>query len=77
MSMVSVPASQTRQLAWRPVRDAIIVGFAVAVALFTLYAVFLDQGALLAPLLGSVSYDANYLHEFAHDARHLSGVTCH
>ncbi|MGH3714964.1 MAG: CbtB domain-containing protein [Micromonosporaceae bacterium] len=75
MSMVTVPAS--RQVAWRPVRDAFVVGTAVALALLTLYAVFLDQGALLAPLLGSISFDANYVHEFAHDARHLSGVTCH
>lgn len=75
MSMVTLPAS--KQVAWRPVRDAVIVGTAVALALLTLYAVFLDQGALLAPLLGSMSFDANYVHEFAHDARHLSGVTCH
>ncbi len=40
-------------------------------------AVFLDQGALLSPMLGKVAASANYVHEFAHDGRHLLGAPCH
>ena len=50
---------------------------AVVVALLVLYAVLLDQGALLEPALGAVATQANYLHEFAHDGRHLLGAPCH
>ena len=61
----------------RPVRDLTIVAGAVIVALLALYAVFLDQGQLLSPALGQVSMTANYLHELAHDGRHLLGAPCH
>lgn len=67
----SVPAV-TRQL-----RDAVLVAGAVVLALLALYAVFLDQGQLLTPLLGKMSSTGNYLHEFAHDGRHLLGAPCH
>ena len=50
---------------------------AVVLALLALYAVFLDQGQLLSPALGNVATTANYLHEFAHDGRHLLGAPCH
>ncbi len=50
---------------------------AVVLALLTLYAVFLDQGQLLSPVLGRLAVSANYLHEFAHDGRHLLGAPCH
>lgn len=50
---------------------------AVVLALLALYAVFLDQGQLLSPVMGHVAVTANYLHEFAHDGRHLLGVPCH
>ena len=50
---------------------------AVVLALLALYAVFLDQGQLLSPVLGNVAATANYLHEFAHDGRHLLGAPCH
>ena len=50
---------------------------AVLLALVVLYAVFLDQGQLLAPVLGKVASTANYLHELAHDGRHLLGAPCH
>lgn len=50
---------------------------AVVLALLTLYAVFLDQGQLLSPVMGKVAVVANYLHEFAHDGRHLLGAPCH
>ncbi len=35
------------------------------------------SGELLAPLLGQVAGAADYLHEFAHDGRHLLAVPCH
>lgn len=50
---------------------------AVLLALLALYAVFFDQGALLSPALGKIAYSANYLHELAHDGRHLLGAPCH
>ncbi len=50
---------------------------AVLLAMLTLYAVFLDQGMLLSPVLGKVATTANYVHEFAHDGRHLLGAPCH
>ena len=50
---------------------------AVLLAMLVLYAVFLDQGQLLSPVLGRVAVTANYLHEFAHDGRHLLGAPCH
>ena len=50
---------------------------AVLLALLVLYAVFLDQGQLLSPVLGQVATTANYMHEFAHDGRHLLGAPCH
>ena len=73
--------SSTTQVATRPIAKAgvtaAITGAAVILALLTLYAVFLDQGQLLSPFLGSLSGTANYLHEFAHDGRHLLGAPCH
>jgi len=54
-----------------------VTALAVIVALVALYAVFLDQGQLLSPALGSLANSANYLHELAHDGRHLLGAPCH
>ena len=54
-----------------------ITGIAVILALVVLYAVFLDQGQLLSPVMGHVATTANYLHELAHDGRHLLGAPCH
>jgi hypothetical protein len=72
--------SQT-QVAVRPVAGqavtAIVTSVAVILALVTLYAVFLDQGQLLSPVMGKVATTANYLHELAHDGRHLLGAPCH
>jgi hypothetical protein len=72
--------SQTQVLT-RPVAKTgitvAVTGLAVIVALLALYAVFLDQGQLLSPALGQVSSTANYLHELAHDGRHLLGAPCH
>ena len=55
----------------------LVTSAAVLLALVTLYAVFLDQGQLLSPALGKVAATANYLHELAHDGRHLLGAPCH
>ena len=56
---------------------AAVTGTAVLLALVVLYAVFLDQGTLLSPVLGKVAGTVNYLHELAHDGRHLLGAPCH
>jgi cobalt transporter subunit CbtB len=42
-----------------------------------MYAVLLDQGAILQPFVGRMSSMAMFLHEFAHDARHMLGAPCH
>lgn len=42
-----------------------------AFAVFTLYLVSQENGALLS------AGAAEYLHELTHDARHASGVPCH
>ncbi|MEV5176994.1 CbtB-domain containing protein [Streptomyces flaveolus] len=70
-------AGGSAALAARPLRDAAVAGTAVVLALLALYAVFLDQGQLLSPVLGKLATSANYLHEFAHDGRHLLGAPCH
>jgi hypothetical protein len=63
-------------VAQQAVATLVAIG-AVLLALLTLYAVFLDQGQLLSPVLGKVAATANYLHELAHDGRHLLGAPCH
>ncbi|WP_327347440.1 hypothetical protein [Streptomyces europaeiscabiei] len=60
-----------------PLRDGMIAAVAVILALVALDAVFLDQGALLSPMLGKIATSANYIHEFAHDGRHLLAGPCH
>ncbi|MGC5041580.1 hypothetical protein ACPXCS_39280 [Streptomyces sp. DT190] len=73
-------ASQARSVAGlvvHPLRDGLIAAAAVILALVALDAVFLDQGALLSPALGKVAASANYVHEFAHDGRHLFAGPCH
>ena len=73
-------SSQT-QVAVRPVAGQAITTLvtigAVIVALVALYAVFLDQGQLLSPVMGKLATSMNYIHEFAHDGRHLLGAPCH
>jgi hypothetical protein len=61
----------------RPARDLMLATAAVIIALVALYAIFLDQGQLLSPVLGEVARTANFVHEFAHDGRHLLGAPCH
>jgi hypothetical protein len=42
-----------------------------------LFTLLFASGDLLVPLLGHTARVANYLHEFAHDGRHLLAVPCH
>jgi hypothetical protein len=72
----ALPRAGARGTIQAALAGTITIG-AVLLALLTLYAVFLDQGQLLSPVLGKVAVSANYLHEFAHDGRHLLGAPCH
>ncbi len=49
----------------------------MALLLAMLFALLAASGALLAPLLGQAAEVTDYLHEFAHDGRHLLAVPCH
>ncbi len=55
------------------------VGTALLAALLLamLFVLLSASGELLVPLLGQAADATNYLHEFAHDGRHLLGVPCH
>ncbi len=48
-----------------------------ALLLAMLFILLSASGELLVPLLGQAADVTNYLHEFAHDGRHLLGVPCH
>ncbi len=50
---------------------------ALALLLLALFLLLSASGALLAPLVGHAGGVTNYLHEFAHDGRHLLAVPCH
>ena len=50
---------------------------ATALLLAMLFALLSASGELLAPLLGQAAGVTDYLHEFAHDGRHLLGIPCH
>jgi Probable cobalt transporter subunit (CbtB) len=49
----------------------------LALLLLALFLLLSASGDLLAPLLGRAAWPFDYLHEFAHDGRHLLGVPCH
>lgn len=70
------PVAIARPVAQQALAVVLATG-AVLLALLTLYAVFLDQGQLLSPVMGKAAVVANYVHEFAHDGRHLLGAPCH
>ncbi len=55
------------------------VGTALLAALLLamLFVLLSASGELLVPLLGQAADVTNYLHEFAHDGRHLLGIPCH
>lgn len=48
-----------------------------ALLLAMLFVLLSASGDLLVPLLGQAAGASDYLHEFAHDGRHLLGVPCH
>ncbi len=50
---------------------------ATALLLVMLFLVLSASGELLVPLLGQAAEVTNYLHEFAHDGRHLLAIPCH
>ncbi|GCB49209.1 CbtB-domain containing protein [Streptomyces sp. NL15-2K] len=77
LPLSTAEAGASSGLVVRPLRDGLIVVAVVALALVALVAVFLDQGQLLSPALGQIAEKANYIHEFAHDGRHLLGAPCH
>jgi hypothetical protein len=53
-------------------------GWLTALLLLVLLFVLLSaSGDLLVPLLGQAAAAADYVHEFAHDGRHLLAVPCH
>lgn len=49
----------------------------ISLLLVTLFLLLSASGPILAPLLGQAAGAADYLHEFAHDGRHLLAVPCH
>ena len=49
----------------------------IALLLAMLFALLSASGELLAPLLGQAAAATDYLHEFAHDGRHLLAIPCH
>ena len=49
----------------------------VAILLLALFVLLSARGGLLTPVLGHTARAADYLHEFAHDGRHLLAVPCH
>jgi hypothetical protein len=49
----------------------------VALLLAMLFVLLSASGELLIPLLGQAAGVTDYLHEFAHDGRHLLAVPCH
>jgi cobalt transporter subunit CbtB len=63
MSSSVLPKTHTEAQPAVRMRTIAITAFVVALALLTLYAVFIGQNT--------------YLHELAHDGRHLFGAPCH
>jgi hypothetical protein len=50
----------------------------IAILLLGMLFVLLSAGGdLLAPLVGQAAEFTNYMHEFAHDGRHLLAIPCH
>lgn len=70
MSLHTGTSAPTATDAAMRTRDWLIASTAVIVALIALYAVFMDNGNIIAAT-------GNYLHEFSHDGRHLFGAPCH
>jgi hypothetical protein len=49
----------------------------LSLLLLALFVLLSASGDLLLPLLGQAAGPFDYLHEFAHDGRHLLGAPCH
>jgi hypothetical protein len=49
----------------------------LALLLAVLFLGLSASGALLAPLVGQAAGFTDYVHQFAHDGRHLLAVPCH
>ena len=62
-ALPTTPATRTEAEPVLRLRTIAITAFVVALALLTLYAVFFGQNT--------------FLHELAHDGRHLFGAPCH
>ena len=54
----------------QPIRIPWVVWLVAAAALFALYLLTMENGAVLAQ-------GAHTVHEFVHDARHFVGMPCH
>jgi hypothetical protein len=67
---VTTNAPALRSLA-RPVPVPLWAWALVALALFAMYVLLQENGAVLS------ADQAMYLHELTHDARHALGVPCH
>ena len=50
---------------------------ATLLLLLVLFLLLSASGELLVPLFGQAATVTNYLHEVAHDGRHLLAVPCH
>ena len=48
-----------------------------ALFLAALFLLLSASGELLTPLLGQAAMATDYMHELAHDGRHLLAVPCH
>ena len=67
-----------KRLARHPLPTLPLWGWtALALLVLVLFVLLSASGALLAPLFGETAGAFDYLHEFAHDGRHLLGVPCH
>lgn len=56
-----------------------VIAAAILLVLFGIgvFAVGFDQGQIFSIVEGSKAFNANYIHELAHDMRHASGFPCH
>jgi len=65
------------QLAMQAATNRGVLVGAVALGVFALYLLALDQGFFLSLFRGDIAFDMNLLHELVHDARHVAGFPCH
>ena len=71
-------ATRDKRLVRAPTATLPLWGWlALALLLAMLFVLLSASGALLAPLFGQAAGAFDYLHEFAHDGRHLLAAPCH